>query len=268
MRVVDGIAHMSIHESMNTDRQTQLKHKALDWITRNPDGYALLVHRSLAKTQEEERFSIRQLCESLRWEKQHGLLKGMEEFAIPNELTRYIGISIMDQHPHTEQYMTTRRQKKDTTVYPQAVDNAVDIPNGVAGAVAGWSLEVLAGTPFVLCWFVDLELSLGIPPKGCEPDVYPDGRFADLIGRMKSRLKTSKGETQLVMMVKCRAGFRYRGEREHTRVEYQGNTSVTVSEWTQHSPPVGRWALVPANSSLIADNSPLPDSYFTDGIPF
>jgi hypothetical protein len=253
---------------MTTDRQTQLRQKALDWIARNPDGYALLTHRSLAKTQKEERFSIRQLCESLRWEEEHGLRKGETEFAIPNELTRYIGLSIMDQHPQTEEYMTTRRPKTDPAVYPQPVDKPVDIPRGVAGAVAGWTLEVLAKSPLVLCWFVDLELSLGIPPEGCEPDVYPDRRFADLIDRMKSRLKISKGETDLVMMIKCRAGFRYRGEREHTRVEYQGNTSVSVSEWTQHSPPVGRWALVPANSSLIADNTPLPDSYFTDGIPF
>ena len=83
------------------------------WITRNPLAYGLLVERSKAHAAQRETFSIRQLCEKLRWEKQHGILKGSESYAIPNEITRYVGIAIMRAHPETEPYMTTKLPSDD-----------------------------------------------------------------------------------------------------------------------------------------------------------
>jgi len=78
------------------------------WMARNPLAYELLVQRSVDHARRQETFSIRQLCEKLRWERQHGILKGSESYAIPNEITRYVGIAIMRDHPETEPYMTTR----------------------------------------------------------------------------------------------------------------------------------------------------------------
>jgi len=89
-------------------RQQELLAQAKSWVKRNPAGYSLLESRSLEKAEREEKFSIRELCERLRWEKNHGILKGEESYAIPNALTRYIGLQIMKEHPETQEWMTTK----------------------------------------------------------------------------------------------------------------------------------------------------------------
>ena len=247
------------------DRRTQLQQKADEWIERNPEGYRLLVHRSLARAQKGERFSIRQLCESLRWEKQNGILSGVDEFAIPNAITRYIGLRIMEQHPATEEHMTTRKPEPATDVYPQGNAQGVDNQRGVSGAIAAWVKEVLSCQEQVLVWRLDLESTFGSSPDPMYPDLYPDGRVTRLIDRLKSRLKISKGTTTLTMMVRCREGW---PEREYVRVEYGGNTQVNLSQWIQHQPPAGCWAIMSRQDARIDDNIGIPVTYFRDGIPF
>jgi len=82
--------------------------KAGAWIARNPNAYQILCERSRIHASNSEKFSIRQLCEKLRWERDQGIHKGSETYAIPNEITRYVGIQIMRDHPSTQDWMTTK----------------------------------------------------------------------------------------------------------------------------------------------------------------
>lgn len=275
MRTVDGTTHGHILNSVDA-RRRQLYAKACEWIERNPQGFSLLTHRSLDHTNQQQKFSIRQLCEKLRWEKQHGILKGDESYAIPNEITRYIGWEIMRLHPQTEKWMSTRGPQplerdgfdqmmehvQKSTGLPTGVDN---YPRGTAIAAAFWTRSVLSADSLVLVWNVDLETSLGKCEDDNEPDVYQDGRFTTIIDRLKSRLKEEDGSTPLVVRVRTQ----WRG---WVGMEYSGNQTVTVSEWCQLNPPIGWWSISSESGWKIADNQGMtievPSSFFMDGIPF
>lgn len=113
--------------------------KAQSWIARNPTAYSILCERSRAHASNSEKFSIRQLCEKLRWERDQGIHKGSESYAIPNEITRYVGIQIMRDHPSTEEWMTTKmptdnevsQKKKSASATVVSASNIPLVPKSV-----------------------------------------------------------------------------------------------------------------------------------------
>lgn len=111
---------------MNTHEQ-----KAQLWIARNPNAYRILCERSRVHASNSEKFSIRQLCEKLRWERDQGIHKGSESYAIPNEITRYIGIQIMLDHPNTEEWMTTKLPSENEGNRKKSVEATVIAPSKI-----------------------------------------------------------------------------------------------------------------------------------------
>ena len=111
---------------MNTHEQ-----KAQLWIARNPNAYRILCERSRVHASNSEKFSIRQLCEKLRWERDQGIHKGSESYAIPNEITRYIGIQIMLDHPNTEEWMTTKLPNENEGNRKKSVEATVIAPSKI-----------------------------------------------------------------------------------------------------------------------------------------
>lgn len=105
--------------------------KAQSWISRNPNAYRLLCDRSRHHASNGEKFSIRQLCEKLRWEKDQGIHKGSESYAIPNEITRYVGIQIMLDHPSTQDWMTTKLPTGETEKKKHSGKAAIISPSNI-----------------------------------------------------------------------------------------------------------------------------------------
>lgn len=274
-------------------RARQLHAKACEWIDRNPHGFSLLVHRSLAHANAHEKFSIRQLCEKLRWEKEHGLFKDDEEYAIPNAITRYLGLEIMRRHHQTEQYMSTRKPKTTipTDLYTGCPD-VVEEQIGMSMVVAAWAKEELSSEEQILVWRVDLEVDLGSTDDNDEPDVYEDGRYTELLSRLSSKLKTTIGTTKLIVLTRCHGGNRHWPERGWTVTELQADQTkqqVDLHSWTTTDPPIGSWRLMtaaeirratvgdnrlPTNQALVKQEEDqrvptgVPVTYFLDGIPF
>lgn len=132
--------------------------KAQLWITRNPNAYRILCERSRIHATNSEKFSIRQLCEKLRWERDQGIHKGSESYAIPNEITRYIGIQIMLDHPSTEDWMTTKmptgetkRKKRSVVISPLNIPLVPKEADVSLRAVQERMLERLKGKDEIKC---------------------------------------------------------------------------------------------------------------------
>ncbi len=118
--------------------------KAKEWIARNPNAYSILCERSRIHASKSEKFSIRQLCEYLRWERDQGIYKGTETYAIPNEITRYVGIQIMKDHPSTEDWMTTKLPNENENKKPKSLDATVISPSKIPLVAKGVNVTLRA----------------------------------------------------------------------------------------------------------------------------
>ena len=238
--------------------------RAAEWIRRNPTAYGLLMDRSVEHASKREKFSIRQLCEKLRWEREQNMTKGDESYAIPNEITRYVGIAIMRQHPETEEYMTTK------------LPRPADKPRATieqATAMAAWARECLTGAEQKLVWCVDLRKDVGNPDAIGDVDGYHDRRWTKTITRLKSAIvsmeASEQSTTDFGMIVACMVGQRIGQPPQPVAVELAIPHMVDLGKLASKQPPVGKWRIMSDGEfSKASRDASVPSNYFIDGIPF
>tara|TARA_R110002020_G_scaffold194133_1_gene394715 strand:+ start:2453 stop:3121 length:669 start_codon:yes stop_codon:yes gene_type:complete len=222
------------------------------------------VDRSREHASKREKFSIRSLCEKLRWEREQGIQTGSESYAIPNELTRYIGIAIMRAYPDTEEHMTTKLPKP-TESKRATIEQAT--------AIAAWARECLTGREQKLVWCVDLRRDVGEPDAVGDVDGYNDRRWTETLSRLKAAiLSMEAGEnttTDFGMIVACMVGVQEGESPQPVAVELSVPHMVDIGKLASKQPPVGRWRIMSEGEfSEASRNKSTPSSYFIDGIPF
>ena len=237
--------------------------KAKHWIKRNPKAFGILVSRSLEHADKQEKFSIRQLCEKLRWERDNGMHKGDESYAIPNEITRYVGIEIMREHPNTEPYMTTKMPKLRARA-----------TMAQAAAMVAVAREALSGKEQKLVWKVDLRRDVGEPDAPEDPDGYRDKRWTETLERLRRAIEDMEGTEDAVtpfgMIVVCMVGVDEGKPPKPVAVELSSSHLVDLGKFLTAKPPVGKWLLMGDDEfkEKSLGREAIPDSYFIDGVPF
>ena len=64
-------------------------------------------------------------------------------------------------------------------------------------AIVAYALHSLSAKQQDLFWHVDLENDFGPTDNDTDPDVHLDGRFYNMIQRLKSALESTEGNSQL-----------------------------------------------------------------------
>ena len=217
---------------MSEDRAQELTVQTKEWIRQNPSGFDRLLAQAKAKTLRAEKFSIRELCERLRWERSNGLSRGDSQFMLPNAITRYLGIEIMRQVPDSIAFMTTRLPVDDNSLSSNSEVITKAKIKSLTLTHAAFCL--ITGKQPVIEWWVDLRM--------LEHDLTLDEWKSMVLGLIKTLENASPVPIpgpQLPIHITLAIGDEQTGYAEDT----------TDTGWVSHvailatHPPYGQWRL-------------------------
>lgn len=91
------------------DEQAKLRKAAADWITANPQAFALFERFALEAAYKKRRFGMKMLAEKCRWEWQIALEKDAEGFKLNNNLVSFLSRELIKRYPELGRYIELRR---------------------------------------------------------------------------------------------------------------------------------------------------------------
>lgn len=101
------------------DEQARLRQRAADWITANPQAFALFERFALQMAERGRSFGMKALAEKVRWEVMATWDKDADGYRLNNNLTAYLGRELVARHPELEPFIEFRRCRDESRGEPE-----------------------------------------------------------------------------------------------------------------------------------------------------
>lgn len=100
---------MSEQAAFNFDQQAKLRKAAADWITANPQAFALFEKFAFRMAEKRRKFGVKGLAEFVRWHIAMEWERDAEGFKLNNNLPSYLGRELVARHPELAEYIEFRK---------------------------------------------------------------------------------------------------------------------------------------------------------------
>ena len=95
--------------TLNFDQQAKLRKAAADWITANPQAFALFERFALEMAHRKRRFGMKALAERVRWQVMATWETDAEGFKLNNNLVSFLSRELIKRYPELGRYIELRR---------------------------------------------------------------------------------------------------------------------------------------------------------------
>lgn len=101
------------------DKQAKLRQAAADWVTANPQAFALFERFALEMAARGHRFGMKALAERVRWQVLATWEKDAAGYRLNNNLTAYLGRELVARHPSLKPFIEFRRCRDEREGQPE-----------------------------------------------------------------------------------------------------------------------------------------------------